>query len=200
MIPGYQTLTEKEKQTLRLLLDGHDAKSMARHLGLSVHTINERLRDARRKLAVSSSKAAARLLRQAEGAPPETLGDSVFGDAEATPVDQQGTESRTAPRRSRRAVWAIGGFAMFALALALLALPQTEGQPTQAATAQAPADTPATRAARDFLALVDANNWPESYARTTASFQSLNTVAAWQSILPPPNTCARNSAPRSRAR
>ena len=56
----YAALTEKEKQTLRLIVRGHDAKSIARHLGLSVHTINERLRDARRKLAVSSSRASTR--------------------------------------------------------------------------------------------------------------------------------------------
>ena len=56
MINGYQALTEKEKETLRLLVSGYDAKSMARQLGLSVHTINERLRDARRKMAVSSSR------------------------------------------------------------------------------------------------------------------------------------------------
>ncbi len=61
MAEGYQALTEKEKAALRLLLGGHDAKSMASQLGLSVHTVNERLRDARRKLSVSSSKAAARI-------------------------------------------------------------------------------------------------------------------------------------------
>ena len=48
MNTAIETLTEKEKQALRLLVSGHDAKSMARQLGLSVHTINERLRDARR--------------------------------------------------------------------------------------------------------------------------------------------------------
>lgn len=53
---GIDALTEKEKQTLRLIVRGHDAKSVAVTLGLSVHTINERLRDARRKLAVSSSR------------------------------------------------------------------------------------------------------------------------------------------------
>ena len=58
MWAGYQALTEKEKQTLRLIVRGHDAKSMARHLGLSIHTVNERLRDARRKLEVSSSRGA----------------------------------------------------------------------------------------------------------------------------------------------
>ena len=64
---GVRALTEKEKQTLRLIVRGHDAKSSARDLGLSVHTINERLRDARRKLAVSSSREAARMLLAAEG-------------------------------------------------------------------------------------------------------------------------------------
>ena len=34
-------LTEKEKEPLRLLLLGHDAKSMALALDLSVHTVNE---------------------------------------------------------------------------------------------------------------------------------------------------------------
>ncbi|MCB2088333.1 MAG: helix-turn-helix transcriptional regulator [Sphingomonadaceae bacterium] len=61
-------LSEKERQALRLILRGHDAKSMAGELGLSVHTINERLRNARRKLSVTSSKEAARLLLEAEAA------------------------------------------------------------------------------------------------------------------------------------
>ena len=56
MADGYDELTDKEKQTLRLMVRGHDAKSAASELALSVHTINERLRDARRKLAVSSSR------------------------------------------------------------------------------------------------------------------------------------------------
>src|SRR6218665_1750468 len=88
-------LSEKEKQTLRLIVRGHDAKSIARSLDLSVHTINERLRDARRKLAVSSSREAARLLLAAEGegaAPgtPDLLGDSEIGaDRAGAPADQE---------------------------------------------------------------------------------------------------------------
>ncbi len=85
-VEGYRALTDREKQTLRLLLDGHDAKSMARHLDLSVHTVNERLRDARRKLSVSSSREAARLLRQHEGAAPDKSGDSALGDAPPPPT------------------------------------------------------------------------------------------------------------------
>src|SRR6056297_2490112 len=66
------TLTDKEKEALRLLVAGHDAKSSANLLGLSVHTINDRLRNARRKLDVSSSREAARILRDAEGDTPQS--------------------------------------------------------------------------------------------------------------------------------
>ena len=55
-------LSDKERETLRLLGRGHEAKSIASALGLSVHTVNERLRATRRKLGVSSSREAARLL------------------------------------------------------------------------------------------------------------------------------------------
>lgn len=58
------SLTEREKEVLRLLSASHDAKSAAAHLGLSVHTINGRLRVARRKLGVSSSRAASSTFRE----------------------------------------------------------------------------------------------------------------------------------------
>lgn len=66
MITNVQALSEREKETLRLLLEGHDAKSVARSLGISVHAVNERLRTARRKLGVSSSREAARILARSE--------------------------------------------------------------------------------------------------------------------------------------
>ena len=93
---GSWALTEKEKQTLRLIVRGHDAKSTARSLGLSVHTINERLRDARRKMAVSSSREAARLLLETEcgnpGLPsPNSFGDAQFGEDAIRPPMDQGT-------------------------------------------------------------------------------------------------------------
>lgn len=40
MRAGIEELTEKEKKTLRLIVRGHDAKSTARELGLSVRTSN----------------------------------------------------------------------------------------------------------------------------------------------------------------
>lgn len=60
-------LTEKEAAVLNLLARGHDVKSAAAELGLSVHTVHERLREARRKTGASSSRGAARLLTEATG-------------------------------------------------------------------------------------------------------------------------------------
>ena len=66
MAIDFGTLTDREKAVLRLLAKGFDAKSAARELGLSVHTVNERLRSIRRKLQVTSSREAARLLLERE--------------------------------------------------------------------------------------------------------------------------------------
>ena len=80
MLEALDTLTDKEKETLRLMVRGHDAKSAARELDLSVHTINERLRAARRKLEVTSSREAARVLFESEGDSYENLGGKLLGD------------------------------------------------------------------------------------------------------------------------
>lgn len=61
------TLSEREKEALRLLANGHDAKSAAGVLQVSVNAINERLREARRKLGTTSSREAARILADFEG-------------------------------------------------------------------------------------------------------------------------------------
>jgi DNA-binding CsgD family transcriptional regulator len=182
MAEGYQALTEKEKQTLRLLLAGHDAKSMARHFGLSVHTINERLRDARRKLSASSSREAARLLREAEGADPQSLGDSAIGDAPIATADQERATAKPDPHR--RAAWTIGALVMIPLAIAAIALSAAPQHRPATAAQSAPAsvaESPATEAARAWLALVDAGKWQESFAGTTKQFQTDNTYEMWRS-------------------
>jgi len=81
MYEGLQTLNDREKEVLRLLLIGHDAKSAASALGLSVHTVNERLRDSRRKIGVTSSREAARILGEVEDKTPKLLGDKKLGVA-----------------------------------------------------------------------------------------------------------------------
>ena len=181
------SLTHKEKETLRLLLQGYDAKSMAQHLGLSVHTINERLRDARRKMGTSSSREAARLLREAEARDPHLLGDKGFGDAARLPASQQ--ERQPAQRRGtlRRAGWIVGGIVM-PITAALLILSTMSGQeltpaaaePTATAVSATPAsEAAAIAAARAFLALCDHDDWGASWQATHKSFQLLNTVDWW---------------------
>ena len=66
-------LNENEKEALRLLLLGHDAKTAAQEIRVTPNVINERLRSARQKLQVTSSKAAARMLAEHEGYEPKFL-------------------------------------------------------------------------------------------------------------------------------
>lgn len=74
-----EKLTPRQKEILRLILNGLDAKLAARELGISVHTVNEHLSEARRHLGVSSSREAARILRQAESTPPNNMGPNALG-------------------------------------------------------------------------------------------------------------------------
>lgn len=186
---NYQALSEKEKETLRLLLAGHDAKSMARHFGLSVHTVNERLREARRKLAVSSSREAARLLHEIEGQTPQSLGDKALRDAATTNQAQPaGSPAQDSGHRGHPG-WIAGGIAMF-LSLTLAAALAASGgagpvaQPTVAAADAVPhstAETEAVAAARHWLELVDARDWKASYDLTTRAFRTSNTLDGWTS-------------------
>lgn len=184
---GFHALTQREKQALRLLLAGHDAKSMARHLNLSVHTVNERLRDARRKLAVSSSKEAARILREAEGPIPENVGDKEMGGANLGPPSHKSVEPRDPFAAIPRHPWAVGGLAMFLFSLAVAAsLGASESTHSSArsepsAVGSSAQETPVTQTARQWLALVDASDWEASWASTAQSFRDLNSVEAWQS-------------------
>lgn len=185
---SFASLTEKEKQTLRLIVRGHDAKSIARSLDLSVHTINERLRDARRKMAVSSSREAARLLLAAEGASPDAatpdlLGDSRIGaDASDAPADQ-GAAPIGGAWPAIRHPWTLGVFAMTLLLglLALVAAPQT-GSPAAPALSSDKPIAEVVDTARQWLALVDQGRWDDSYRGTGAAFQKLNTAQVWASV------------------
>ncbi len=78
-VADVQKLTPRQKEILRLLLNGYDAKSIGRELGISVHTVTEHLREARRHLGVSSSREAARILSRTESVPPNNMGPSTLG-------------------------------------------------------------------------------------------------------------------------
>ena len=187
------TLTEKEKQTLRLILRGHDAKSSAQELGLSVHTVNERLRDARRKLGVTSSREAARrLLAEEGGETPESLGDKALGDA----AEGSGAAEAAASATQRRAWFGFGpglaltlaGVLAMSLILAALFLPASPlsvlaPAPAVSAAATAEADAgAAARAAEAFLTLIDESRWAESYAATGTQFRKLNSLERWAAV------------------
>ncbi len=180
---GIEALTEKEKETLRLLVSGHDAKSMATLLGLSVHTVNERLRDARRKLAVSSSREAARQLRASEDRTPEILGDKALGEAAAAPGVEETTASAGTRRMGRPSGWIAGGLIM-SFALALFAFVSLSGRADTpaAAPATAPAESPAVAAALGWLALVDRGDWNGSWEATGQAFKALNTAETWTRV------------------
>lgn len=61
-IISFEGLTDRELEVLRLLASGHTAKTIATQLDCSEASINERLRDARRKTGTGSSRELARLL------------------------------------------------------------------------------------------------------------------------------------------
>ena len=62
----WSRLTDTERGILSLLAEGHTAKSIAAQTGRSEGAVNERLREARRKTGVGSSRELARLLRAQE--------------------------------------------------------------------------------------------------------------------------------------
>lgn len=59
---AFAALTKRELEALSLLAAGHTAKTIATRLGSSEYAINERLREARRKTGIGSSRELARLL------------------------------------------------------------------------------------------------------------------------------------------
>jgi DNA-binding CsgD family transcriptional regulator len=63
-------LPEKQRDVLRLVSEGYEAKEIARKLAISPYTVVERLRTARRTLEAPSSREAARRLVAYETNPP----------------------------------------------------------------------------------------------------------------------------------
>ena len=185
MPPRCDALSEKEKQTLRLIVRGHDAKSMARHLGLSVHTVNERLRDARRKLEVSSSREAARLLFETEGSVPQNLADDEIGDAAAPARVEHGATPRTSQGRTQPADWITAGVVVMSIFFGLFAFTMLSDAPAPSVTTANPVasiESEAIRSARDWLVLHDQRRWKDTYQATAKSFQKLNTLERWADV------------------
>ncbi|MBV7266927.1 helix-turn-helix domain-containing protein [Erythrobacter ani] len=201
MNSGIADLTEKEKEALRLLLVGHDAKSSARQLDLSVHTINDRLRNARRKLGVSSSREAARILGDAEGADPHNIAHTSFGIAETDGAADTADLTNTKSGRPIGFAWLTGGMLIMSIviAAAIIGVVYTSGEEEKpiapaetSASSQSAVDvspdnaTPAAVSrANAFLSEVDAGNWDGSWQQAGDFFQAETTADEWGAVIEP---------------
>lgn len=191
MSDGIPTLSEREKETLRLLLGGHDIKSIAVGLGLSVHTVNERLREARRKLGASSSRQAARILAEFEQGGPNFSADKESGVVSAPVRSPNKGHSDRPPGRGHSIAWLGGGMLIMSLIIAAAVLAVLQGgdkalplAPTKAVSA-APSASESVASAREWLALVDGQHWTESWSAGGEVFRSRVTAADWASKVQP---------------
>ena len=124
-------LNAHELEILQLLANGHTAKSIAARLGRSETAINERLRDARRKTGVGSSRELARLLDA------QKIWDKNIDLAVLDPSDEAPDQPRM-----KGFEWTKGRIAMLiAIPAALFGLAVVTGDPRPAElqTQQAPA-------------------------------------------------------------
>jgi DNA-binding CsgD family transcriptional regulator len=186
-------LSEKEREALRLLLAGHDAKSSARKLGVSHHAIHDRLRHARQKLGTTGSRQAALLLSEWERRTPDTVVHEPFG-AEATapsPDDPSSADlKRPGSSRSQRRMKGLVIMSICILAVAAAIAIGSQGDPLrknaetaeagttaeQSAQARANSDT----AARAFLALIDARDAEASYQAAAPTFREAHGFPLWE--------------------
>lgn len=130
------TLTDAEKEVLRLFLVHSDTSLIGRAIDRSVHAVEQRLKSARRKLGVTRSLDAALLLARAEGAPAYQMAElrpSVAGGPPVTPANPavEGGWSMLLPLPTKgrpwnnlpawtRLAWIL--FGMFAVAISTLAI------------------------------------------------------------------------------
>ncbi|WP_086606718.1 helix-turn-helix domain-containing protein [Erythrobacter donghaensis] len=119
-------LSDKEREILRLLAGGHTVKSIAAQLGRSEASINERLREARRKTGVGSSRELARQL----------AAQKIWDDEIDLSPLASSAEDSSVPRKSGF-VWTKGRIAMaFLLPAAALGLALAAGTATLPEAAQ----------------------------------------------------------------
>lgn len=120
-------LNATERDILQLLGAGHTAKSIATLRGLSVAAVNERLRSARRKTGVGSSRELARLLTAQENR------DDFIGLADAQPTAPASPrpDARRSPPASAFRRWRLPMATAAVLAAALLLAQQTSTTPAQ---------------------------------------------------------------------
>jgi len=116
-------LNEAERRVLGLLAEGHTAKSIAHATGSTPAAVNERLREARRKTGVGSSRELARLLKAQENR------DEQIGVGSRHRVTADISPGAADPRRPKTGVYAmIGLFVIAAAGAAALMSHQPEAE------------------------------------------------------------------------
>jgi DNA-binding CsgD family transcriptional regulator len=96
-VPDLSGLNAAEREALAMLASGHTAKSIANLTGRSEGAVNERLRDARRKTGVGSSRELARIMREQENRDDE-IGVARSAAMDATPYRPAGGHDRRLPK------------------------------------------------------------------------------------------------------
>nr|WP_298896631.1 DUF4019 domain-containing protein [uncultured Altererythrobacter sp.] len=202
MSGSIENLTDKEKEALRLLLAGHDTKSSASELDISVHTVNDRLRNARRKLHVSSSREAARILGEAEGATaglaPQNPAHISFGIPASDTDEDTADLTNTQPSGPFGLTWLAGGMLIMSIVIAAAIVGVVYFSDDGAATTAAhpPAETEASQSApaenpesldraENFLKFVDAGDYAGSWQATGPLFQAEASADEWVSMVEP---------------
>jgi len=99
-------LSDLEKEALRLFLVSSDQKELARRIGRSPATVEQRLARARRKLGVARSLDAALLLAEREGN--QTYGKAIYGETLHGEADQ--VALNLWPPKDRRAAHSLSFF------------------------------------------------------------------------------------------
>lgn len=114
-------LSEKEREALRLLLAGHDAKSSARKLSVSHFAIHDRLRRARLKLGTTGSRQAALLLSESEKATPDSIVHEPFGGVTTADLPDDPSSANMKRPGSSGSQWRSKGLIIMSVSILIVA-------------------------------------------------------------------------------
>ena len=118
MTHSLDLLSDRERDLLILLAQGHTAKTIARSRDLSVNVVNEHLRSARRKTDAPSSRELARLVAGEREAAPQETWDKLIGLEDQVPP---GPSDAPVERRERRGKGSIVWRLMMTLSILIAA-------------------------------------------------------------------------------
>ncbi len=90
-----QSLTEKQREVLDLLLDHKTSKEIAKFLGISPHTVDQRIQFAKRRLGASSRSDLARRYRELKPVYDRVTYDDSHMSSATNPVHQMHQDDRS---------------------------------------------------------------------------------------------------------